>query len=73
MSNLQNGPSWIRWFAHHDDGDPGLGHTGTTPGPAVEEVDALTPGGKRGRDGESALGQDGRSGEEGLESNHVVC
>ena len=49
------------------------GHTGTTDGPAVEEVEAVSPGGKLGRGGESALGQDGRGGKEGLESDHFVC
>ena len=68
------GPSGRRWFTHDDDGDPGLGHTSTTDGPAVKEVEAVSPGGKlSGRDRESALGEDSRSGKDGLDSDHFVC
>ena len=36
-------------------------------------MEAVSPRGKLGRDGESALGQDSRGGKEGLESDHFVC
>jgi hypothetical protein len=54
---------------YHDNGLPGLGDAGTAPGPAVEEVDSLSPGGER-RGGEGALGKEGRRGEDLCETDH---
>ena len=54
---------------YHDNGEPGLGDAGTAKGPAVEEVDSLSPGGER-RGGENALGEESRRGEDLHETDH---